>query len=421
MQEAEALPHSLLVDDLFSLDHADILCGAGGTNSAACTSSPFSPSSSSTSSASRHNSTNSLSSSSDLAGSPDSAVCLEKERFLSGGGVERPPAMLKLELSSPSSSAPNSSFYTTGQVSYVELRPSDFPTPTDQISSSGESGCFDAASYTDLQAILDSSSSTGQQQEEKPSPLVLQGLQPVPATSQVLTPDATPEDHEDRLEWTYLEPASAQMQQQQHGLAPPNHQPQNIQHQLAGLVPLNVVPQQQQQQPHSSLLSPPMISQQHPSLVQQQQHLLQPQQQQWEPSVTTPTTTATDTLDVLVKAEPAMDASSYNDVYSLPVHLVRRVGQDFVDPSALPPPLPPPQQVVVTSTPSTPSSSSSRIGPTRRAARSQSTSSTSSKEDPNAPPRLCHVCGEMAGKHSYYGGQVCPSCRAFFRRSVQSR
>lgn len=34
--------------------------------------------------------------------------------------------------------------------------------------------------------------------------------------------------------------------------------------------------------------------------------------------------------------------------------------------------------------------------------------------------RACHVCGEKAGRHSYYGGQVCPSCRAFFRRSVQS-
>jgi len=34
--------------------------------------------------------------------------------------------------------------------------------------------------------------------------------------------------------------------------------------------------------------------------------------------------------------------------------------------------------------------------------------------------RLCKVCGEKAGKHSYYGGQACPSCRAFFRRSVQS-
>ena len=34
--------------------------------------------------------------------------------------------------------------------------------------------------------------------------------------------------------------------------------------------------------------------------------------------------------------------------------------------------------------------------------------------------RPCRVCGERAGKHSYYGGEVCPSCRAFFRRSVQS-
>merc|ERR1712102_119427 len=34
---------------------------------------------------------------------------------------------------------------------------------------------------------------------------------------------------------------------------------------------------------------------------------------------------------------------------------------------------------------------------------------------------ICEVCGERAGKHSYYGGQVCPSCRAFSRRSVQSR
>jgi len=34
--------------------------------------------------------------------------------------------------------------------------------------------------------------------------------------------------------------------------------------------------------------------------------------------------------------------------------------------------------------------------------------------------KICQVCGGMAGKHSYYGGQVCPSCRAFFRRSVTS-
>ena len=33
---------------------------------------------------------------------------------------------------------------------------------------------------------------------------------------------------------------------------------------------------------------------------------------------------------------------------------------------------------------------------------------------------LCQVCQEKAGKHCYYGGQACISCRAFFRRSVQS-
>jgi len=37
-----------------------------------------------------------------------------------------------------------------------------------------------------------------------------------------------------------------------------------------------------------------------------------------------------------------------------------------------------------------------------------------------AQVRPCHLCGERAGKHRYYGGDVCPSCRAFFRRSVQS-
>jgi len=42
---------------------------------------------------------------------------------------------------------------------------------------------------------------------------------------------------------------------------------------------------------------------------------------------------------------------------------------------------------------------------------------------PKAEPSeyVCYVCGEKAGKHSYYGGQVCASCRAFFRRSVQSK
>jgi hypothetical protein len=33
----------------------------------------------------------------------------------------------------------------------------------------------------------------------------------------------------------------------------------------------------------------------------------------------------------------------------------------------------------------------------------------------------CQVCGGVAGKHHAYGGKVCHSCRAFFRRSVQTK
>ena len=33
----------------------------------------------------------------------------------------------------------------------------------------------------------------------------------------------------------------------------------------------------------------------------------------------------------------------------------------------------------------------------------------------------CEVCFAKAGKHNYYGGNVCTSCRGFFRRSVQSK
>ena len=41
--------------------------------------------------------------------------------------------------------------------------------------------------------------------------------------------------------------------------------------------------------------------------------------------------------------------------------------------------------------------------------------------DESANKNKCPVCHEKAGKHSYYGGRVCPSCRAFFRRAVQSK
>ena len=32
--------------------------------------------------------------------------------------------------------------------------------------------------------------------------------------------------------------------------------------------------------------------------------------------------------------------------------------------------------------------------------------------------KLCEVCGDLAGRHIYYGGRSCMSCRQFFRRSV---
>jgi len=41
-------------------------------------------------------------------------------------------------------------------------------------------------------------------------------------------------------------------------------------------------------------------------------------------------------------------------------------------------------------------------------------------ESPN-PVDFCPICGAPAGKHRYYGGRSCEPCRAFFRRSVQSR
>ncbi len=40
---------------------------------------------------------------------------------------------------------------------------------------------------------------------------------------------------------------------------------------------------------------------------------------------------------------------------------------------------------------------------------------------PQSRVTCCPICGNEAGKHSYYGAQVCNSCRAFFRRTVQSK
>ena len=39
----------------------------------------------------------------------------------------------------------------------------------------------------------------------------------------------------------------------------------------------------------------------------------------------------------------------------------------------------------------------------------------------NNEENKCEVCFAKAGRHNYYGGNVCTSCRGFFRRSVQSK
>ena len=39
--------------------------------------------------------------------------------------------------------------------------------------------------------------------------------------------------------------------------------------------------------------------------------------------------------------------------------------------------------------------------------------------DPNHP--RCPICGDLAGKHFYYGVQTCIGCRGFFQRSVRNR
>ncbi len=343
--------YQVLPEDLFTFDLAI----------------PNSPSQSSSSSSRR------ATFSSDAASSPDSA--LGSDHNSDGNNVRRlsdpisPPTatMLKLDIADVS--------YQQQQhptSSYVELR-SDFP--IEQLSTSAESGYFDSF---DLQTILDSSQQQQQQQDVKH---VI--LPSIVSSSSTLTPDATPEDHQDdRLEWTYLEPAVSS--------SPFPSAATSTSAPLTNLVPLNISAAASLPPSSSStLLTPPITSVISPQHQHQQVQILpqhHQQQQIWSHNHAVPSVVKTEPLEL------AYPDSAYSVGVALPTQ-----------------PVPPPNQA--------PQSGNSKQRKNSR----PKVSKPPKTRDPNAPPRLCHVCGEGAGKHSYYGGQVCPSCRAFFRRSVQSK
>ena len=179
-------------------------------------------------------------------------------------------------------------------------------------------------------------------------------------TSQLLTPATTPGELES-VEWTYLEPV------QPYSISQP---PSANQPSLAGQPPAHY----EAQEANWSEAGPAVLVQ--PVWQTPQHHQLQPAQAADVAEVTT-------TIE-LVEPVSAMPTSASG-------HLVPM--------DDIKPPIIPPSQAPTT---------------TKRAARA-------AKDAGSHLPRDCHVCGEPAGKHSYYGGQVCPSCRAFFRRSVQSK
>jgi len=268
--------------------------------------------------------------------------------------------------------------------SYTELRSQDFLQPLSdgesdihlQFESVGNGGGYleTVASLGDLQSILDAAGPQQpqqqqqhqQQQQQQPPPRQLPHQLQLTPVSGMLTPDATPEGERlPSLEWTYLEPIP-----QQHHLIPTVIE-------TSTSTSSSALP--------SSALSPPTPVTSPPSSfnpLPPGRWQIQGQQREQV---------------LAVKTEP-------QDYYSLPDEANLNAGGGLLRPAAV--------------------QAQQQVRPQKSQPRRRATSRAAAPKRPPKEPatvRPCHVCGETAGKHSYYGGQVCPSCRAFFRRSVQSR
>lgn len=282
-------------------------------------------------------------------------------------------------------------------------------------------GYFDVTSYSELQSLLDGEENNTavitlprplQQQQQ---PLDINQQQQI-SPSSMLTPVATPDGNEpnNRLEWTYLKPVA---------------QPDN------NAVVMASVAEETATDLTAKTLTDLTMAQVHPHPQHHQHHihhndeginlhLLNAAPLSWPPHHEEPQPP----LHFQVKQEegtamhggggllvPLDPYAGVPPPYSVPVQLAKREDEQphllrYEDLS------------VRRKNPSTSSSSEGRHSPRRSYSRRQMSrgDSISSRGD-DGEVRLCHVCSEKAGKHSYYGGQVCPSCRAFFRRSVQSK
>ena len=297
-----------------------------------------------------------------------------------------------------------SSAYPIQTTSYLELK-SPIPnlngqtTTEEQLSPSGESGYFDA-SYTDLQAFFD----------------ISEGGQEVLTVSEtnapVVTSVATP-IQDDRMEWTYLEPVPVSQDE----ITSPPMTTSNL---LSSTIrPMSLVdfPTTMPDESIDMQLLPtgpwtePLVIKSEPNIDTYKNTSSQPSSTSSVPSI------------------PQQHSDVPMSFHSVPILLSKR---DSTQGHPCPPTNPnlsntepgfQPQQVSNQTVQVTeyynppPKRGRCRDGSNRANPRHYSSHNQSFPVE----VRLCHVCGGLAGKHSYYGGQVCPSCRAFFRRSVQSK